>query len=148
VSIVRELLVDLSRYIVELEEELIANCQSSSNPLADVHNTTLSTFPSDGAPTSVELDGSTLTTGCITEDTFLGEHLMTLTLESNHDRFFGKSSNIMLLKETLEAKKETTQEDATPSPSGTARGSGPRRPEFWAPQPVASTLCSGTLVLY
>ena len=62
----------------------------------------------------------------------LTDNLDRLKIESDQHRFFGKSSNFMLIKQALDLKKEYTGEDYSAGPV-----LGLKRREFWAPPPVS-----------
>ncbi|KAJ7595717.1 fungal-specific transcription factor domain-containing protein [Mycena floridula] len=109
---IRLIMVELAVYIDDLEKALESACSisSSSSP-------TISVRPNDAL-----LDDHALL-----DDYALSERLKRMSLQKSHTRFYGRSSDLMLLKSVVNIRKEF---------SGQQELSGyPMRNQYWAIPP-------------
>lgn len=67
------------------------------------------------------------------DNVVLSDDLKTLTSEKSQARFYGMSSNIMLIKAAMEIKKECTGNSGLYLEPHVL---GDKRPEFWSVHPV------------
>lgn len=138
-SSVRKSLLDLAHYARSLEQQ-IASLRSSNMSLDADQSSRGSPPPPDAS----DIHPSEDTHG-------ISEALKRLTVsESGHDRFFGHSSTILLVKTAMDIKKGSESISATEQ-----RLLECKRPEFWSISPVsrkhlsflvANTFSSGSLL--
>ncbi|KAJ6596654.1 fungal-specific transcription factor domain-containing protein [Mycena sp. CBHHK59/15] len=137
-SAVLQTLVDIATYAKSLEQEL-ADLKGKAVP--DVPSVDLYTRP----PTPTELS-LTATDGCVLTGTYfvldkirrslrvateISERMRGLMVDSSHNRFYGQSSDIMLLKTAMDIKKGETGDDKKLSDRLLAI----KRPEYWRSHP-------------
>ncbi|KAK0203119.1 fungal-specific transcription factor domain-containing protein [Desarmillaria ectypa] len=116
-TLVRTILVDLARYVRQLEAELAATRQGYSR------SPSKSTSPKDTESKSdFDEDDDDVEDNCI----YLTEPLSRLTVSQSRTRHYGKSSGIMLAKTAIDLKSAT---------SSTSTFLDNRRPAFWKVHP-------------
>ncbi|KAK7005700.1 Zn(2)-C6 fungal-type domain-containing protein [Favolaschia claudopus] len=120
-SILRTL-VELATYAKALEQELAGfKTVLEDAPIAD--SSTAYTRPP--TPTDLTL---TATDGCVLID--LNERMRGLMINSSHNRFYGQSSDIMLVKMAMDVKRETGEDKKLADHLVAIK-----RPEYWETYP-------------
>ncbi|KAJ7595715.1 fungal-specific transcription factor domain-containing protein [Mycena floridula] len=115
-SVIRLTLVELAVYIGELEKALEA-----------ASAITASCSPNVMPTASAEPNEVFLNEGALLINEALSGHLQSMSLEQSRTRFYGRSSNLMLLKSVITVRKEFI---------GQQELSGyPRRAQYWRIQP-------------
>ncbi|KAJ6499094.1 fungal-specific transcription factor domain-containing protein [Mycena sanguinolenta] len=115
-------LVDLATYSRTLEEEL-ALLKGTALPDFPIDSSTAYTRPP--TPTDLSL---TATDGCVLTD--LNERMKGLMVDSSHNRFYGQSSDIMLVKTAMDIKRETGEDKKLADHLLSIK-----RPEYWNSHP-------------
>ncbi|KAJ7595716.1 fungal-specific transcription factor domain-containing protein [Mycena floridula] len=111
-SVIRLTMVELAVYIDDLEKALESACSSSSSPSPTVSVTPNDTLFDDHA---------------LLDDHVLSDRLKSMSLQESHIRFYGRSSNLMLMRTVMDIRKEF---------SGEQELSGyPMRVQYWAIPP-------------
>ncbi|KAF7363846.1 Fungal-trans domain-containing protein [Mycena sanguinolenta] len=114
-----ELLLEISRYARNLEQELDTYRQSHSPSSTD--RTAVSVSPKSDFHDAPHEDA-----GLVVDIQKLPEHLKRVTMDAANNRFFGKNSSIMFVKAAMEARSgRFTDVSARPL----------TRPMYWTPLP-------------
>nr|GAT42655.1 predicted protein [Mycena chlorophos] len=116
-------LIDVAAYAKSLEQEVAVLKEAVLPDLPIVDPSTSYTRP----PTPTELSLSA-TDGCVLTD--LNERMKGLMVDSSHNRFYGQSSDVMLLKTAMDIKRESG-EDKSMAEHLIAL----KRPEYWLAKP-------------
>ncbi|KAJ7188030.1 fungal-specific transcription factor domain-containing protein [Mycena filopes] len=124
-SSVLRTLVDLATYARGLEEELAALKGTVLPDLPIIDPNTAYTRP----PTPTELSISA-TDGCVLTE--LSDRMRGLMTDSSHFRFYGRSSDIMLVKTAMDIKRETSGGEDQGFPEHLL---AIKRPQYWNSHP-------------
>ncbi|KAF7315466.1 Zn(2)-C6 fungal-type domain-containing protein [Mycena indigotica] len=117
------ILVDVAAYAKSLEQEVAVLKEAALPDLPIVDPSTAYTRP----PTPTDLSLSA-TDGCVLTD--LNERMKGLMVDSSHNRFYGQSSDIMLVKTAMDIKRETGEDQSMAD-----RLLALKRPEYWLAKP-------------
>ncbi|KAJ7072113.1 fungal-specific transcription factor domain-containing protein [Mycena amicta] len=117
------ILVDVAAYAKSLEQEVAVLREATLPDLPIVDPSTSYTRP----PTPTDLSLSA-TDGCVLTE--LNERMKGLMVDSSHNRFYGSSSDIMLVKTAMDIKRESG-EDKNLADHLLAL----KRPEYWLAKP-------------
>ncbi|KAJ7702971.1 fungal-specific transcription factor domain-containing protein, partial [Mycena rosella] len=122
-SSVLRTLVDIATYARDLEQELavLRGASLPDTPVVDPSTT----YNRPPTPTDLSLSA---TDGCIL--TGLNDRMKGLMVDSSHKRYYGSSSDIMLLSTVMEIKKESGDDTRF-----TDHVLAIKRPEYWNPHP-------------
>lgn len=123
---VRRALARLAQHALSLEQELATLKESSNGKDDDPDNEAVS-------KTSVISTVSTSISTNDGDDLTLSENLKRLTIGAWHDRFFGTSSTLMLIKTAMEMQRASNGGKASGSPDFSEN----LRPAFWNAHPVS-----------
>ncbi|KAJ6629500.1 fungal-specific transcription factor domain-containing protein [Mycena sp. CBHHK59/15] len=115
---IRQVLVDVAHYARSLEQELASCRRSHSLPISD-SPISPANFPSP-AVTKEEEDDAIFINGTLTS------RFERFILDSDRNRFFGKSSHVALIKTAMDVKKANVEDEAL-----TKQLPSTRRPQFW-----------------
>ncbi|KAJ7902045.1 fungal-specific transcription factor domain-containing protein [Mycena olivaceomarginata] len=116
-------LVDLAAYARNLEEEL-AILKGTVLPELPIVDPGIG-FTRPPTPTDLSL---TATDGCVLTE--LNERMKGLMVDSSHNRFYGQSSDIMLVKTAMDIKRETGEDQKLADHLLAIK-----RPEYWNSHP-------------
>jgi hypothetical protein len=123
---IRQSLARLAQHALSLEQELSTLKETPNGKDGDPNN---QAAPKTSAIPTVSTSPSTNDS----DDIALSEHLKRLTIESGHNRFFGSSSTIMLIRTALEMQRASSGGRTTDFPHFSIN----LRPTFWTRHPVS-----------
>ncbi|KAJ7496041.1 fungal-specific transcription factor domain-containing protein, partial [Mycena galericulata] len=122
-SVVLRTLVDIAIYARDLEREL-AFLKGTALPDLPIGDPSI-TYARPPTPTDLSL---TATDGCVLTE--LNERMKGLMVDSSHNRFYGQSSDIMLVKAAMDIKKENGDDKRLADHLLAIK-----RPEYWNSHP-------------
>ncbi|KAJ7200688.1 fungal-specific transcription factor domain-containing protein [Mycena rebaudengoi] len=122
-SAVLRTLVDIATYARSLEQELATLKGTAASTVPFMERATPYTRPP--TPTDIQLSA---TEGCVLTE--LNDRMRGLMVDSTHNRFYGQSSDIMLLKTAMDIKRQTGDDKRLEDYLIAIK-----RPEYWNSHP-------------
>lgn len=140
-SAIREVLVSIATYAHQLERDLAKarqslpqkpQCSETSRSPPELDDSASRTPVPPGPPTGTIIkDGANSGEDALYVE--MTDYLRRLTIDPSSNRFFGRSSNVILVKTAMDIKKESTGEEVLLS-----RNHPVRRPKYWDVASVSS----------